>query len=183
MKFDTFLATIGDWGKFQKVKYIIICLTYMLPPIMVYTYTFTAAKPDFRCRNPLEKDKDVYNSTYNALFDSRYKSTEKQCKDMSGSLSVEECQRCYIQLRHDNQSFIDSTLHKCNEFVYDRKYFKSTLVEEVIIIELFFYSYYLLYLIQWTMVCDRVIYRSAAQMVFFFGYMVGSLFFGVLADK
>jgi MFS family permease len=33
------------------------------------------------------------------------------------------------------------------------------------------------------MVCGRVIYRSWAQMVFFVGYMIGSIVFGVLADK
>ena len=36
---------------------------------------------------------------------------------------------------------------------------------------------------QWTMVCDRVDYRSAVQMIFFVGYMVGSIVFGILADK
>ena len=33
------------------------------------------------------------------------------------------------------------------------------------------------------MVCDRVYYRSTAQMIFFVGYMVGSIVFGILADK
>jgi len=33
------------------------------------------------------------------------------------------------------------------------------------------------------MVCDRVNYRSTAQIVFFIGYMVGSILFGMLADK
>lgn len=33
------------------------------------------------------------------------------------------------------------------------------------------------------MVCDRVIYRSWIQMLFFFGYMCGSIFFGILADR
>ena len=33
------------------------------------------------------------------------------------------------------------------------------------------------------MVCDRLNLRSIAQIVFFIGYMVGSVFFGMLADK
>jgi len=33
------------------------------------------------------------------------------------------------------------------------------------------------------MVCDRVSYRSVVQMIFFGGYMVGSIVFGMLADK
>ena len=38
-------------------------------------------------------------------------------------------------------------------------------------------------LLQWTMVCDRVDYRSTIQIIFFIGYMVGSVFFGMLADR
>lgn len=39
------------------------------------------------------------------------------------------------------------------------------------------------FFLQWTMVCDRVIYRSTVQMIFFTGYMVGSIVFGMLADQ
>ena len=33
------------------------------------------------------------------------------------------------------------------------------------------------------MVCNRVSLRSFVQTVFFFGYMIGSLLFGILSDK
>ena len=32
MKFDDFLHTINDFGRYQKLRYFCICLTYMLPP-------------------------------------------------------------------------------------------------------------------------------------------------------
>lgn len=32
MLFDDFLHMINDFGRYQKVRYIFICLTYMLPP-------------------------------------------------------------------------------------------------------------------------------------------------------
>ncbi|CAF5189758.1 unnamed protein product, partial [Rotaria sp. Silwood1] len=44
-------------------------------------------------------------------------------------------------------------------------YYQSTLVEE------------------WYMVCNRVSLKSFVQMIFFLGYMVGSLVFGILSDK
>jgi MFS family permease len=33
------------------------------------------------------------------------------------------------------------------------------------------------------MVCGRTVFRSAVQNVFFVGYMVGSIFFGIMADR
>ena len=33
------------------------------------------------------------------------------------------------------------------------------------------------------MVCDRTVFRSAVQNLFFVGYMVGSIVFGVMSDK
>ncbi|CAF3355901.1 unnamed protein product [Rotaria sp. Silwood1] len=137
----------------------------MLPPIMVYTYTFTAAIPNFRCVNPTVSIPDEYNEILNNRFDAIYKPTAEQCKQVSKSLSIKECQRCFIQSRTNNQSSVNVTLTPCNEYVYERRYYTKTLVEE------------------WTMVCDRLHYRSTAQMIFFVGYMVGSIVFGMLADK
>jgi len=33
------------------------------------------------------------------------------------------------------------------------------------------------------MVCDRIGYRSAVQMIYFVGFMCGAIFFGTMADK
>lgn len=131
MKFDTFLATVGDWGKFQKVKYTLICLTYMLPPIMVYTYTFTAATPNFRCINPTNLDADKYDTIYNKDFDFRYKPTKEQCDQTEKHLSLSECQRCYFRTENSSQSTSGGRLRKCHNYVYDRQHYTKTLVEEV----------------------------------------------------
>jgi hypothetical protein len=127
MKFDTFLATVGDWGRFQKVKYTLICLTYMLPPIMVYTYTFTAATPNFRCINPTGIQTDDYSLSSNQLFDSHHQPTKEQCNQTVKKLSLTECQRCYI--RKENSS--NGKIEKCSTYVYERKDYTKTLVEEV----------------------------------------------------
>jgi hypothetical protein len=127
MKFDTFLATVGDWGRFQKVKYTLICLTYMLPPIMVYTYTFTAAIPDFRCINPTAINADDYSPSANKIFDAIYKPTKEQCDKEQKRLSFKECERCYIRTANSS----DERLQKCDNYVYDRQYYTKTLVEEV----------------------------------------------------
>ncbi|CAF3704534.1 unnamed protein product [Rotaria sp. Silwood1] len=161
MKFDDFLIIINDWGRFQKVKYTIICLTYMLPPIMVYTYSFTAATPNFRCRNPSQWLNDSYSQTSNSIFNEEYRPTKEQCLLNKNSISLKECQRCFIRSTPFNNQSMDS----CQSYVFDRQYYKDTLIEE------------------WRMVCNRVSYRSWVQMIFFVGYMIGSILFGVLADK
>jgi len=131
MKFDTFLATVDDWGRYQKVKYTLICLTYMLPPIMVYTYTFTAGKPSFRCANPTAIGRDGYNSSSNELFNKLYKPTKDQCNNERKKFSLADCQSCNIQWPQSNQSSSNTQLKKCDKFVYDRKHYTKTLVEEV----------------------------------------------------
>lgn len=126
MKFDDFLATVGDWGKFQKVKYTLICLTYMLPPIMVYTYTFTAATPNFRCANPSITSGDTYTNSSNIRFYVQYKPTIQQCKEQQGHLSISECQRCFLQTGYGG-----GNIEPCQEYVFDKTYYTRTLVEEV----------------------------------------------------
>lgn len=122
MKFDTFLGKVNDWGQFQKQKYTLICLTYMLPSMMVYTYTFTAAKPDFFCSHEVEKNGVKLNSTFIPF--------ESQCKAEKSLISLKECQRCY---KRSNDS--SERLMKCENFVFDKTDFESTLVEEVIFID------------------------------------------------
>ena len=132
MKFDDFLATVGDWGKFQKVKYTLICLTYMLPPIMVYTYTFTAATPDFRCQTPGLISDNLYDAQSNDLFITRYQPTKEQCNAEQKHLSLKECQRCFTQRNNSSQS--DRKLEECHEYIFDKTHYTKTLVEEVKII-------------------------------------------------
>lgn len=137
MKFDIFLATVGDWGRFQKVKYTLICLTYMLPPIMVYTYTFTAATPNFRCVNPAKAEIDQYNFAFNKDFDSYYKPSKDECDRTEKHLSLKECQRCYTRIDNLNQS--TGVLKKCSKYVYDREHYTKTLVEEVRVSDVFLF--------------------------------------------
>ncbi|CAF4552456.1 unnamed protein product [Rotaria socialis] len=143
MKFDTFLETVGNWGRFQKVKYMIICLTYMLPSIMVYTFTFTAAIPKFRCRNPQLESIDNYNKTLNDKFDLEYKPTLTQCSNLGRKLSDDQCQSCYLKpmlAANKNNSQANEKLEQCDKYVFEKIYYKKTLIEE------------------WNIVCDRLYY-------------------------
>lgn len=126
MKFDAFLATVNAWGHYQKVKFVFICLTYMIPPVMVYAWSFTAATPDFRCRTPNGLD-DTYQETANQRFHHLLRPTANECAAHQKLLSLKECQRCYRRVAPSN----NSQLQACDGYVFDRSVYKRTLVEEV----------------------------------------------------
>jgi OCT family organic cation transporter-like MFS transporter 4/5 len=46
--FDEILYEIGDFGIYQKIRYLLICLAAMLPAIVTYLHSFTAANPNHR---------------------------------------------------------------------------------------------------------------------------------------
>jgi len=129
MQFDDFYQTIGAFGRFQKSKYFLVCLAYMLPPIIVYTWAFTAATPSFRCRVSFEDMSDVQIPD-NILR--RYIPSESQCREHKSTISVRECQRCYQSVnRSDHYDKNSEPLKACTSYIFDRTYYESTLVEEV----------------------------------------------------
>lgn len=97
-----------------------------MPPIMVYTWSFTAATPDFRCHHPTNRE-DTYSNKSNELFTKIYRPTTDECKHYKKMISVKECQRCY---RKSNSSKINQ-IQTCDNYVFDRSIYQTTLVEEV----------------------------------------------------
>ncbi len=60
--------------------------------------------------------------------------------------------------------YLDGQAYLCSQWSFDKTYYQTTLTED------------------WSMVCDRTFYRQNVQMVYFSGYIVGSLVLGYLAD-
>ena len=122
MQFDDFYRTIGDFGPYQQMKYFLICLTYMLPPIMVYSWSFTAATPSFSCQisGDLSTDMQSFRPSI---------PTEDQCRNYQSQISVKECQRCFqvFNTTEPNQG----RMVPCRRYEFNRTYYQSTLVEEV----------------------------------------------------
>ncbi|CAF1508717.1 unnamed protein product, partial [Rotaria sordida] len=125
MQFDDFYKTLGAFGRYQKIKYFLICLTYMFPPIMVYTWSFTAATPSFRCRTPMD---DISEVSITDKILQNYKPSESQCDQYQKQISLSECQRCF-QLTNETY-YKDTHMKPCTNFIFDRTYYQSTLVEE-----------------------------------------------------
>lgn len=76
--------------------------------------------------------------------------------------NITQLDKCQITFKLTDSN--DTFSEKCSEWVYDREYYTTTLTE------------------QWQMVCDKASWRSNVQMVYFSGYLVGSIIMGILAD-
>ncbi|CAF1464326.1 unnamed protein product, partial [Rotaria sordida] len=126
--------------------------------VVVYTWSFAAATPSFRCK--LHENDKIYDTNTLILFN-QSQPDETYCKTHM-KISVQECQRCYMKTK-SNTDIIE--IQPCKNYVFDRTYYDYTLVEE------------------WLMICDRTVFRSAVQNVFFIGYMIGSIVFGIMADN
>lgn len=71
----------------------------------------------------------------------------------------------YSNITYNKCSYsVNNVEHDCNSWSFDKTYYESTLTED------------------WSLVCDRDYFRSNVQMVYFSGYIVGSLGFGYLSD-
>ncbi len=126
MQFDDLYETVGVFGPYQKVKYLLLCFTNLLPPVMVYAWTFIAATPSFRCRTPFD---DLLVS--NLTSGSSYIPNAVQCHASQRTISLKECQRCFQIVNISNNYGNVGELSACRSFVFDRTYYQSTLVEEV----------------------------------------------------
>ena len=156
VNFDDILFEVNDFGKYQKIRYLLICLAALLPPIVTYLHSFTAARPEYRCQNPYDVD-DVF--TNNKTFENM---TLGKCDYMEGN-----------------------TTKSCNKWVFDKTYYETTLTEQVnfLIFELNKKNIYQLFYFKWSLICDKKkLWGGHLQTVYFAGYLVGSLILGVLAD-
>lgn len=128
MQFDELYETVNVFGPYQKVKYFLLCFTNMLPPVMVYAWTFIAATPSFRCRTPLD---DIFGTNITKDQFTSYIPTTAQCSASSKIMSLRECQRCFQIVNISENYDVANQLTPCRNFVFDRTYYQSTLVEEV----------------------------------------------------
>jgi hypothetical protein len=85
---------------------------------VVYTWSFTAATPSFRCK--LNENDKIYSMNVSNIFNWS-QPDEAYCK-ANMKISVKECQRCYIKT---------TEIEACKSYVFDQTYYDYTLVEEV----------------------------------------------------
>uniref|UniRef100_A0A0A1WNN5 Organic cation transporter protein n=1 Tax=Zeugodacus cucurbitae TaxID=28588 RepID=A0A0A1WNN5_ZEUCU len=169
MDFDQILEEIGEFGRYQKTNYLLICLPVMFAAANSLSYVFTAGTPAYRCLIP-QCDYPIAPQLHahwlaNATpgsYDKRGHFTPENCyryKAIESNASDE---------RHVNQCPKDGFNHnireRCNAWVYDDE--ERTIVQE------------------WQLTCKENVWKLAfVGTMHFAGLVVGTAISGYLADR
>ncbi|XP_017794870.1 PREDICTED: organic cation transporter protein-like isoform X2 [Habropoda laboriosa] len=157
MAYDDVILRMGEFGRYQRRIYLLLCLPAISCAFHKIAGVFLSAKMNARCMLPHENPEnatfflppDVMNASY--PWDPEH----------------EEWLQCY---RRDipnivNETTINRYFKPCDRYVYDRSKYKSTTSSE------------------WNLVCDKAWLRATGDSLFMVGVMLGSMIFGGLSDK
>lgn len=155
MHFDLVYREIGEFGLFSKYIVFVGSLTSVYAGFLFINSFFILAIPDHRCALP-GWENDTY-AIQNDLHLAAINRTIPRAPD-SEKFTYDQCHYRTVTENH-------SSLERCDRWVYDKSVFQSSLAADL------------------NMVCDRVILKSNAQMVFFGGLLLGSFLTGVFSDR
>lgn len=170
MDFDEILKQIGEFGRYQRLNYLLICLPVLFAAANSLSYVFTAGTPKYRCRVeecdvegqphyqtdwlevaiPGTRDKHGYFTPSDACL--RYAANESYVQQWGMSLT------CNASL------FLPQQPQRCREFVYEIG--EQTIVQD------------------WQLTCKENAWKLAfVGTTHFAGLVVGTALFGYLADR
>lgn len=159
MAYEDLFTYIGDFGRYQKRIYFLLCLTAIPCGFHKLASVFLMARPEHRCQMPTEYPNAAYDLTANQWrmaypIDSISKNYSK-CEILDADFTDD-----YFRAN------ISATESKyCDSFIYDTSTYQSSTV------------------IEWTMACKRAWLRATADALFMIGVLLGSIIFGQLSDK
>ncbi|XP_063218411.1 organic cation transporter protein-like [Bacillus rossius redtenbacheri] len=160
MAYDDVLPYLGDFGRYQKRVYLLLCLPAISCALHKLAGVFLQAKVDHRCRLPHEAHNASYalpaaqlNMSY--PWDARA-GNWSSCRRLDADFSA----RYY-------EEGVPSAAPSlpCDAWVYDRSKYSSSAVTE------------------FNMVCNDAWLRALADSLFMVGVLLGSIIFGALSDR
>ena len=133
MDFDQILVEIGEFGRYQKRNYLLICLPVMFAAANSLSYVFTAGIPAYRCLIP--QCDDALHPQLNAPWLSNAAPGKN---NKNGFFTPDNCNKYQV-----NSSFVTESLaescpaemfnkeisERCFQWVYDEE--DRTIVQEV----------------------------------------------------
>ncbi|XP_036323326.1 organic cation transporter-like protein [Rhagoletis pomonella] len=191
MGYDDVLVHLGDFGKYQRLIFFLLCLTAVSCAFHKMSRAFIFAKPSFRCQLPFENvanvgignndtDQLLHNATdfnlpanlWRLFFPSDTADPEIGHYEFCSYFDIDH--KLY-QLVDNNTLGLNASLRDrrldanrtvpCSSYVYDRSKVGNSAVTE------------------WNMVCDRSYLVATSDAIFMLGVLVGSIAFGQLSDK
>lgn len=159
MGYEDLFTYVGDFGRYQKRIYFLLCLTAITCGFHKLAGPFLMAVPDHRCRLPFE--------TVNATFHDTQANSSMFFPIDTLSRKPSKCDRFDVNFTDEYISLEKpaATYVPCTNFVYDYTKYKSSTV------------------IEWTMVCGRTWLRATSDALFMMGVLLGSIVFGQMSDK
>ncbi|XP_052244559.1 organic cation transporter protein-like isoform X1 [Dreissena polymorpha] len=163
MKFDNITIVLGEFGKYQRILYVCVCVPIIFTAIQILASVFTLALPKHRCTIPsLENDTYEVQGIWHDILINKYipRSTD-------GSLAYAACA---IYLSHANTSYneqgvpLNSSTAECDSWVYEKATFKSTFFTKI------------------NLVCGEDLARANANMALLVGHLVGAVSIGLVSD-
>lgn len=171
MKFDDILKDVGEFGKYQKVVYFLLCLPSFATGLFMMHLVFVMETPNYRC-----KIADYPDDTFGVKDPGHQRLVEMTIpRDSMGD--YEKCSFYSYQTNRTILMFnssdpqenftigVNATLQKCSEWVYEKSVFKET------------------YTSKHNLVCDDAILVSHSRMIFYLGVLVGDIVFGWSSDR
>lgn len=171
MKFDDILKDVGEFGKYQKVVYFLLCLPSFATGLFMMHLVFVMETPNYRC-----KIADYPDDTFGVRDPGHQRLVEMTIpRD-----SIGDYEKCSFYSYKTNRTIfmynssdlqenftigVNATLQKCSEWVYEKSVFKET------------------YTSKHNLVCDDAIVVSHSRMIFYLGVLVGDIVFGWSSDR
>lgn len=162
MGYDDVIPYLGEFGKYQKRIYYLLCLTAIPCAFHKLAGVFLLATPNHRCLLPFEQTNDTTYTSSEQFWNISY--------------PIDELRNSYSRCEFLNADYTEDYLsghqpiatesNYCDRgWVYDKIVYKSSTVTE------------------WDLVCSKNHFRATADALFMVGVMLGSIIFGDLADR
>ncbi|EDW80822.1 uncharacterized protein Dwil_GK11735 [Drosophila willistoni] len=164
MGYDDVITHLGEFGRYQKRIYFLLCLPAIVCAFHKLAGVFLLARPDFRCQLPFENDE---TAQFLSLPEEKwYLAYPKD--SVTGKIST--CEYYNVAYTEDylsgSEPFTQNGTVECSSrYLYDQsKYLNSAVTE-------------------WDMVCQRSLMSASSDSLFMLGVLLGSFGFGQMSDK
>ncbi|XP_017856298.1 PREDICTED: organic cation transporter protein [Drosophila arizonae] len=164
MGYDDVITHLGEFGRYQKRIYLLLCLPAIVCAFHKLAGVFLLARPEFRCLLPHE---DAATARFESLprwqWPRVYPNDSVIGKPNTCVYYDLEYSPEYLEGNRTAASNASAVV--CSSYVYDQsKYLNSAVTE-------------------WNMVCSRSLLSATSDSLFMVGVLLGSFFFGQLSDK